>query len=69
MRIINLARLGGSEAEREEEEEEGEEAQKKSRPIIIRARNIVNQRLEKRESVDFYRDLVKAAWRLQRLKL
>lgn len=60
-----ISRDGGREAEREKEEGERE---KESRPIIIRAWNIVNQRLEKRESDDFYRDLVKAAWRLQRLK-
>lgn len=53
MRIINLARRVG-----ERQKGGGRE---KSRPIIIRARNIVNQRLEKRESDDFYRDLVKAS--------
>lgn len=61
-----ISRDGGREAEREKGE--GGEREKESRPIIIRAWNIVNQRLEKRESDDFYRDLVKAAWRLQRLK-
>lgn len=58
-----ISRDGERGAERGEEQEK-----KKSRPIIILARNIVNQRLEKRESDDFYRDLVKAVWRLQRLK-
>lgn len=62
-----ISRDGGRERGRKGEGGGGER-EKESRPIIIRAWNIVNQRLEKRESDDFYRDLVKAAWRLQRLK-